>query len=1082
MPLIKPPHEQPKKYALTAAICLVVYAAIGFLLIPWLIRWQTPVQIQKHLGRESSLEKAAFNPFTLELNLHGFTLLEHNDQSFVSFDRLYVNYGLWDSLTHLSAAVQEIALEAPYVHVDRLPEGKFNFSDLAKSAKEPEPEKEEKEGLFPVWIGRLAIQNGQVKFEDHALKPGFQEEIQHLNLQITGLSTKKDAVTPYHLELALASGGKLAINGETVLDPLSAQGALDFSGFGLNKIQAYLKDSGIQLQQGVLTVAANYGFDGGAPEKIRFNLSQGNLSIENLQLATTKGGKMQLEIPRFEVTGVGVESVTQPQKQATDLKIGQIQLTGQTLTLSRPKEPNLFINTGLVALNHLAMTMEKSDDPAREVMILTNQALKIKDTRIGGSTTAGKPVIMIPETSAEKLAVDLKKQTVDLESLSSSQATIEAWLAKGGELNLQTLFAGNAPKETGEQTRPDTDKSGATWAVQVHHISLDNYQFDLEDKNTRPAARFSLRPIRLTLDNFSTTPGNPVQLAMDITINEKGTFSAKGPIVIDPLKLKLDLNANRFALGALQPYISQFAKLHLKKGDFHLAGKLDLALDKSGKPVGGFRGDTGIARLHTVDTAEQKDFLKWRALDVNGLALNFAPMKVSIRTVVSDGLYNRFIIHKDKTTNLDDIFPKQPAKSPKSAPTQKNGPPLPLAIGSVKIKNAAALFSDQSLVLPFVLNMGQLNGAIDNISTRANHIAKVDIQGKVNRMAPVLIAGSLKPFDIENFLDIQLKVEDADLTAVTPYMAHFAGYAIEKGKITLDVAYKIQDKKLEAQNQVVINQLTLGDKIDSPEAVSLPVKLAIGLLQDQNGVIDLNLPLTGSLEDPKFSIGRLIGQVLLNLLTKAATSPFSLIGGLVSSGGEDPGKISFPLGSAALSHQEAQKLVKIGRALQARPKLVVEVKGIALDPADRQAMAENRLLARMRMEKWDDIEGEEGAPAGPGAIQLSNQEIQDFLVKYYLDDVEDAQDPEPVKTGSGEEVIPQAYYKKAKQKLLEQIPVTDLDLQQLARNRATAIVHYLTQQGKLPASRVFVLQEDIQKQAPSEGENKVALELKLTVP
>ncbi len=1083
MPLIKPPHEKLKKYTLIAALCIGVYAAIGFLLIPWLIRWQVPAQIQKHLGRESSLEKVSFNPFTLELTLHGFQLLEADGRPFVRFDRFYVNYGLWESLARFAAAVQEISLEAPYVHVARLPEGRFNFSDLAKGEKAPEPEPDKEEGLFPVWIGRLAIGNGHMQFEDRTLEPAFQESIEDLDLQITGLSTKKDAVTPYQLGLSLASGGKLGIDGNTVLDPLSAHGKFDLAGINLNRIQAYLQDSGIQLQQGVLTVAGNYRFDGTAPGSVRFDLDQGKLAVTGLKLAATQGDTMRLQIPRIEITDIGVASVSQPKKQATDLAIGRIQLDGQTLALSRQTAPDLFIKTGQIALEGLTMKMA-SGGQVQDAMTVTNRRLKIAGTRISGGTTEGKPVIEVPEVMAEKLAVDLKKQTLDLEVLASSHGKIDAWLARGGELNLQTLFAGKPGARPPEQPKPAPAESGPAWSITVNHIALDDYRFELADQNTTPAARFSLRPIRLTLENFRTTPGNQAQLALDVTINQKGKFSARGPVVIDPLQLNLDLNADRIALGALQPYINDFAKLRLKKGDFHLSGKLDLALDQNGKPVGGFKGDTGIARLHTVDTVKQKDFLKWRALNVNGLAVDFAPMKVSVRSVISEGLYNRFIIHKDKTTNLNDIFPTQASKKNHAPPPKKKKreTPLPIAIGSVKIKNAAAMFSDQSLVMPFVLNMSQLNGSIDKISTNTRQTASVRIEGKVNQLAPVRIEGSLKPFDIEDFLDIQLKVDDADLTAVTPYMAHFAGYAIEKGKITLDVAYKIEDKKLEARNQVVINQLTLGEKIDSPDAVSLPVKLAIGLLQDQNGVIDLNLPVSGSLDDPKFSIGRLIGQVLLNLLTKAAASPFSLIGGLLGPGGGDPGHITFPSGSAALSPQEVQKLVKIGQALQSRPKLVVEVKGIALDPADRHAMAENRLLARMRMEKWDDIEGTEGAPAGPGAVTLSDDEIKAFLVEYYLDDVKGAEDPEPVKTASGEATIPDEYYRMAKQKLLAQIPVTDLDLQQLARNRASAIAHYLTRQGKLPASRVFVLQEETRRQPSSGGDNQVAVALKLTVP
>jgi hypothetical protein len=472
-------------------------------------------------------------------------------------------------------------------------------------------------------------------------------------------------------------------------------------------------------------------------------------------------------------------------------------------------------------------------------------------------------------------------------------------------------------------------------------------------------------------------------------------------------------------------------------------------------------------------------------------------MQLAIREVATDGLYSRVVINKDKTTNLGEIFPSEEQSKTDKDKTDKNKSDqkksaekklkkekqdsMPLKIGVVKINNGAALFSDLSLVMPFALNMTDLNGTIKDISSSKTQTASVDIDGKVNRIAPIKINGSLKPFDIEEFLDIKLKLEDVDLTAITPYMAHFAGYVIDKGKIRLDLNYKIKEKKLLAENNVVIDQLTLGEEIESPDAVSLPVKLAIGLLQDQNGVIDLDLPMEGSLDEPEFSIAGLIGKVLINLLTKAATSPFSLLGGL-GGAGDDASGVVFARGLSKLDDAELEKLKKISEALKSRPKLKVEVKGIALSQTDRLGLAENRLLSRMQNEKWDDIEGDDGAPEKPNLVELTQEEENAMMVEYYQDDVEDAKSPETTESADGEEIIPESYYQLARKSLIDQVKITDLDLQQLAQKRANGIAHQLIKVGGLSADRIFVVKENVEEDSEPETVETVTVELKLTSP
>lgn len=1136
MPIIKPPYRKLKLSLISFVIFMCLYTLAGFFLVPWLITSQTPSLIKENLGREASLKETKFNPYTLELDLNGFEMLEHDNQPFASFDRLYVNYGLWDSISHLSVALQQVQLDKLYAHVDILKDGSFNFSDLSDDTEEEEPEVEEdSDGLFPVWIGDLAIDGASIKFEDHSLKTAFTKVIKDLNLHIKGLTTKKDDNTPYQLGLELESGTKINLSGNTSLDPLKAEGDLQLTELSMHHIWEYMRDDvDFEMQKGSLDLSAHIVFDGSKEDNTILNISYGQIALNDFTFITLSGDTTQLDLPKLELQDIAVNYLSDVQKQTigitvptikandthvaiegsdhlainipeqtitntkvdinidetetTAIKITHEQFTISDFGLQTSGVRELFVKHGAIVLDNFDMDIVSSDNSEKAVIQLKNQAFTVKETSIG-STTDNMALIEVPVLSVNNLDIDIKNQTVNIENIASSQAKINSWLAKDGVLNLQALFAGNAPDTQPAATPATTEQSAdADWAVQVNTLALTNYRFDLEDRKTQPFAKFSLTPINLTINQFSTDFSKPLQLALDTGINKSGKLTTKGSVAIEPLKLNLDIAANKVALNALQPYINDFAKLKMKNGRFYMKGKLNLAMNKSDKPVGSFKGNASIAGLHTVNTINKKDFLKWKTFNVNGIKFNFEPMKLAIRDVVSDGLYTRVIINKDKTTNLGEIFPSDQSevadqkKAAEKKPDPKKDDQMPLSIGAVNIKNGAALFSDLSLIMPFALNMTDLNGAIKDISSSTTQTASVKIDGKVNRISPVIIEGSLKPFDIEKFMDIRLSLQDVDLTAITPYMAHFAGYEIEKGKIKLEVEYKIKEKALQAKNKVVIDQLTLGDEVDSPDAVSLPVKLAIGLLQDRNGVIDLDLPMQGSLDDPEFSVGALIGKVLINLLTKAATSPFSLIAGLAGGDGEDLSAVVFTRGLSTLDDAQLEKITKITEALKSRPNLKVEIKGLALNQTDRLGLAESRLLTRMQNEKWDDIEGDDGAPSAANLIDLSEKDKKAMIVEYYQDDIPDAKSPETTESDDGEDIIPDDYYQMARQSLLDQIQVTDLELQQLAKDRANNIAHQLIQVGELPTDRVFVLKENVDQQAETEPADSVTVELALSAP
>ena len=333
----------------------------------------------------------------------------------------------------------------------------------------------------------------------------------------------------------------------------------------------------------------------------------------------------------------------------------------------------------------------------------------------------------------------------------------------------------------------------------------------------------------------------------------------------------------------------------------------DLAVDlKSTEPLAfSVTGRAQVDQLHTLDTLKTRDFLKWQQVVVEGLNYQHGD-SLSIDKVNLLQPYARFMINDDRTTNVDDLLIPQPADSRCQNQPQPNRPARTNRWAStsaaIAINDGSANFADFSLTPNFATAVQQLNGQIGTIDSRQAKPASVDIKGKVDRYAPVTIKGAVNPFDPMASLDIATSFKRVELTTLTPYSGKFAGYRIRKGRLNLDLHYLITKGQLKAENKVVVEQLQLGEKVDSPDAVSLPLKLAIALLKDVDGKISIELPVTGDLNNPQFSVMPIVWQTLRNLIVKAAAAPFKMIGGLVSGGGsEDLGTVSFAPGSSDLS-------------------------------------------------------------------------------------------------------------------------------------------------------------------------------------
>jgi uncharacterized protein involved in outer membrane biogenesis len=704
---------------------------------------------------------------------------------------------------------------------------------------------------------------------------------------------------------------------------------------------------------------------------------------------------------------------------------------------------------------------------------LTNTAASIAPFAI--KAPDGRPLARLERLDVSETTVDLAKQQVVVGKIRSNK--LETWAAReaDGQLDWQKLFASQPSKPakapepatapaTADSPKPTPAAPSKPWQVLLKDVQLRNYQVHLADRQVKPAVALELGPLNVDVQNFDSLNQSPFTLKVDSGLGKQGKIQATGDVNLNPVSARLKVTTKDIDLRVAQSYISPFIRLELRSG--MLGSDLDVNL-KSTEPLAlQITGRAQVDQLHTLDTLKTRDFLKWQRLVVEGLNYQHGN-SLSIDKVNLLQPYARFMINDDRTTNVDDLLIPQPADTgAKSAakPAASKDKPLGIRIGQIAINDGSANFADFSLTPNFATAIQQLNGQIGTIDSRQAKPASVDIKGKVDRYAPVTIKGSVNPFDPMSALDIATSFKRVELTTLTPYSGKFAGFRIRKGRLNLDLHYVITKGQLKAENKVVVEQLQLGEKVDSADAVDLPIRLAIALLKDTDGKISIELPVTGDLNNPQFSVMPIVWQTLRNLVVRAATAPFKFIGGLVTGGGsEDLGNVSFAPGSSELSKDAESALNTLAKALKERPALRLEIEGTAAASSDGPFLAAERLEREYQYNYYKILQRRgDKVPAQASLLVVPESEKAPLLEGIYRTRVKQ-QPPAEWKDLSRDDRSA-----KLRDGVIKFWSNSDVLLRQLGQDRASTIKDYLVDKGQLEDDRVYFIDANL-GQAEKDG-------------
>jgi hypothetical protein len=725
-----------------------------------------------------------------------------------------------------------------------------------------------------------------------------------------------------------------------------------------------------------------------------------------------------------------------------------------------------------------------SKSPAAVMVSDTQLDLQSLKLAARGSKT---PAISLAQGQVTIKQVDVTGRTADITGVDTTGLVINAQRLKDGSIDLAALAGPHQAEQqrTAIHAAKKAAAEGPAWHYKIGELNLKDATANFTDNTTPNPVKLSVTPLQLKVQQISDDLSKPLPVDLQATLNKKGTLGIKGNVTATPLKVAVKVNANRLDAAAFEPYFG--SKLNALIASALLNANGDLALSQAKALKATYRGDVALVDVRMIDKATSDPFAGWSSLALSNLKADYDEhgTVVDAGRVTFTKFYGRVLLDAQGKLNLKDVVAHESGAAQSltrdksgghepvpltpeaaSAPELASAPvpassatpatvtaatppqsPVKLHFGQLVLQQGRVTYTDNFIKPNFTANLVSIQGTVGAFGTQSTTPAPVDIAAKLAANGPLSIRGTVNPLIAKPALDLTASAHDIELTNLTPYSAKYAGYPITKGKLNVDLHYKLDNDQLNANNHIFIDQLTFGDHVDNNTATKLPVRLAISLLKNSRGEIDVNLPVSGSLSNPEFSVGGLIWHAVLNLLEKAVTAPFSLIANAFGGSGEEMGYVEFDPGSATLSDAADKKLDTIVKALADKSSIRIDLIG-RVDPAvDGPGLRAQYVERAVKQQKIKDVVGN-GESVDLSTVTVDPKEYDKYLTKAY----KAADFKKPRNFVGLTKSLPDDEMKAA---MAANAPIDDASLRQLAQQRAQAVQQYF--EGKIDSSRVFVV-------------------------
>ncbi len=1018
---------------LTAAI--VLFGLLGYFWLPGYAKAKLESALSEALQRPVTVQSIEIQPYTLELTVRGFRVGEKTSdtdagEALLSIDELYTNLSS-ASITRRAPVISALSVKGPALRLVREGENHFNITDLVENLMKKPAGEQPAGGKTLFSISNILVEGGRFVFVDQVKKS--HQEISEIHLGVPFIANFESAeqtwVEPHFS--ARINGAPLTLEGKVRPFTVAREATLElkFNDIDLTRIEQYSPiPVGISLHSGYLDSNLLLTFaqaDGEAPKIILTGRAAlRKLRIENHAVETPYTAKLD----QFDVSSM------------------EINLNG-----SKPSHVGLAMTEAVIAR--------------------------------GGDM---QPALSLPSLSVSQVTIDQAQQTVAVGDVTLDRLHVAMRRDGDGRLDITKLFSPAPMEKHAPEASPATPaapakkEAGKPWAVRLGSFKLAGASLRYEDASLTNVAPMVVQPLDLTVNHIDFSGASPLTLALNAIVNQRGNLKTEGTLAWAPLAAEFDVDAKDIDLVALQGWAGDRLNALVTRGDTSFRGKVKAG----GSPIKVvLKGDSRFANFNILDKVATSDLARWRSLDISGIEFVNEPLQVNINSIAIADFLAYVTLSPQGELNLKHMERQesdgassgkaaplppetaQPTENVSSATGQTvaagtpppNRKPIPVRISRILLRNGNINFHDQFIKPNYRANLTGLGGRIGPLDP--GKPGEIDISGAVDKTAPLKIAGKVDTFGKELNLDITASAKGIDMPTFSPYSGKYVGYVIEKGKLSVDIHYHVEKGELTAENNVFLDQLTFGEKIESPDALAIPVTLAVALLKDRHGVIDVHLPISGSINDPQFSIGAVIIKVIVNLLTKAATAPFSLLGSLFA-GGEELSEIDFPPGRAEITPEAEKRLQALSKALIDRPALKLEITGEADPVHDPEALKRTILERKVKARKLLETVKKGEAGGSLEDVALKPEEYAKYLTLAYKEE-------KFAKTKNMVGLTKSLPVPEMEQLMLANISASDSEMRELGELRATAARGWLVEKGGVPDDRIFVLAPKVQAEADS---------------
>jgi len=666
------------------------------------------------------------------------------------------------------------------------------------------------------------------------------------------------------------------------------------------------------------------------------------------------------------------------------------------------------------------------------------------------------------------IALPSAKITLDPSMLISKRINIARIEVNSPELNIIRLASGKinisetvikntapGPKTGDEKTKP---------LLNIREIAFKNGKIGFTDNTLKEPAHIECEGLAFNAHDISTETGRTGVFEIETRINNTGILRSKASIGLNPIKASMDMEMEGIAPGWFQSYLIDRINIIITGGTTSIQGTalVEQRSDKSYRII--FKGDSLLSDFASIDRANADDFIRLKGLRLEGIEAGINPDHISIDLIKIDKPYSKITLNPGNTLNITEVI-QSGTKDTSPPKTAEKDRAIQITVKDISLKDGHVNFTDSSIEPNYSSDLSDITGELTGLNSAEGSKADIKLSGTLDKHARLDVSGKINPLGRDVFADIGTRINDVDLSPMSPYAGKYTGYTLKKGKISLDLKYLVDKKMLDSTNEVFIDQLTFGDVVESEDAVDLPVKLAVSLLKDTDEKINIHLPVKGRTDDPEFSVIGIIIKMLRNLIAKAATSPFGLLDALYP-GASELSSIDFEYGRSVLPDGLDKRLGILSKILSDKPSLSLEITGFSDPYRDRVRLKELAFEKKLKAQKLRDMLSKGSKATDLDNIIILPEEYEHHLKKAYQDE-------------GFAQITPDADREEMKRQILGNIYIDDSALRLLAGERAAAIKDFFISTYHIDPKRIFLVETDETSPAKTEGMTDARVELSL---